>query len=101
MTVFAVWLPMLYGDSRDAIDPRILDDPRVVSFWDPKRVAGDWFGHHAVGGLGGDGFTVWDAFFAFGSTARWDAIPTRVVATGSTIIGNTSALEQRFVQLLR
>jgi hypothetical protein len=92
---------MLGGDSRSAIDRRLFDDPRVTVFWDPRRLSGDWFGRHAVGGLGGQGFTVWDAFYGFDAQARWQSAPTRVVATGSPIIGSTSALARRFVPLLR
>jgi len=92
---------MLSGDSKCAINRRMFDDPRVTSFWDPKRIAGNWFGQHAVGGLGGGGFTVWDAFYGFRGSARWVSEPTGVVATGSEIIGNTSALEQHFLPLLR
>ena len=92
---------MLAGDSKGAIDRRLFDDPRAVTFWDPHRIAGDWFGAHAVGGLGGGGLTVWDAFYGFRGTAHWAAAPTGVVATGSDIIGNTGRLEQGFVPLLR
>jgi hypothetical protein len=98
--VFAVWLPMLAGDSRGAIDGSILDDRRVETFWDEKRLVGDWFGSHAVAGLGGNGYTVWDAYFAFHSDARWNSAPSGAVAAGSDIIGNTGTLEQRFLPLL-
>lgn len=91
---------MLAGDSRGAIGSSILEDPRVQTFWDGDRIVGDWFGTHAVGGLGGDGYTVWDAFFAFDGQAGWDRQPTRAVAAGATIIGNTDALERQFVPLL-
>lgn len=96
-----IWLPALVGDSRSAIDRRLFDDPRVTTYWDRDRVVGNWFARHAVGGLGGQGYTVWDAYFAFSSSARWKAVPSGVVATGSDIIGNTSGLEKRFVPLLR
>ena len=92
---------MLPGDDRSEIDREVLDEPRVVTFWDGERTAGDWFGAHRVGGLGGGGYTIWDAFFAFDGSARWRAGPTGAVAAGSTIIGNTGALEQRFEPLLR
>ena len=101
LTVFAIWLPMLAGDSRGAIDRHILDDPRVVTFWDPNRIAGNWFGSHPIGGLGGGGYTVWDAFFGFAGSAHWTTKPSHAVATGSDIIGNTSALDRSFVPLLR
>jgi hypothetical protein len=101
VAVFAIWLPMLAGDSKGAIDRRMFADARATVFWDPHRIAGNWFGGHAVGGLGGDGLTVWDAFYGFRGSARWAATPTGVVATGSDIIGNTGRLEDEFVPLLR
>jgi hypothetical protein len=101
VAVFAIWLPMLAGDDAGAIDRRMFDDPRVTSFWDPHRIVGNWFGQHSVGGLGGEGFTVWDAFYGFRGSARWAAAPTGVVAAGSDIIGNTGRLEHEFVPLLR
>jgi hypothetical protein len=91
---------MLAGDSRSAWDAHVLDDPRVVSLWDGKRVAGRWFADHSIGGLGAPGSVVWDAYFAFGKSARWRDEPSGVVATGSDIIDHTGGLEQRLVPLL-
>ena len=48
----------------------MLDDPRVISLWDAKRIAGTWFADHRVGGLGGPGYPVWDAYFAFEKSER-------------------------------
>jgi hypothetical protein len=42
--VFTIWTPMLFGDSRDAWDPTVIFDPRVVPLWDGARVTGRWFG---------------------------------------------------------
>src|SRR5438093_3216901 len=42
LTVYAIWLPMLAGDSRGASDAHVLDDPRVVSLWDGSQLAGRW-----------------------------------------------------------
>jgi hypothetical protein len=53
--VYAIWLPMLAGDSRGAWDAHVLDDPRVVSLWDGSRLAGRWFADHSTGGLGAPG----------------------------------------------
>ena len=97
--MIAIWEPMLAGDSRAAIDRRIFDDPRVVSFWDPRMVSGTWFGNHRVGDL--EGGVIWDAYYAFGRDARWSGEPSGVVATGSDIIGATGGLEREFVPLLR
>jgi hypothetical protein len=63
--VYAIWLPMLAGDSRGAWDAHVLDDPRVVSLWDGSRLAGRWFADHSTGGLRAPGDIVWDAYLAF------------------------------------
>ncbi len=91
---------MLAGDSRGAWDSNVLDDPRVVSFWDGGRVAGRWFGDHPLGGLGAPGDVVWDAYYAFGTGSRWERGPSGVLAAGSDIIDNTDGLRERFVPLL-
>jgi hypothetical protein len=74
--------------------------PRVVSFWDGSRLAGRWFANHSIGGLGGPGDIVSDAYLAFDKNARWRNEPTGVVASDSDIIDNTSGLDQRFIPLL-
>jgi hypothetical protein len=98
--VFAIWLPMLAGDSRGAWDAHVLDDPRVVSLWDGSRLAGHWFADHQIGALGAPGDIVWDAYLAFGRNSRWRIVPSDALATGSDIIDNTSGLEQHFIPLL-
>jgi hypothetical protein len=99
--VFAIWLPMLAGDSRSAWDGHILDDPRVVEFWDGDRIAGRWFNDKGPGGLGYPGGIVWDAYYAFPRDSTWANEPTRVLTAGSDIIDNVSGLEHRFEPLLR
>ena len=91
---------MLAGDSRSAWDNHVLDDPRVTSFWDGKRVVGRWFGEHAIGGGTATGFVVWDAYYAFPGDSTWARTPTRLVAAGSDIIDNTSRLQDHFLPLL-
>ena len=97
MHVIVVWEPMLAGDSRDTIDPALFDDPRVTSFWDPQRISGTWLGQQRLGGLDG---VVWDAYYAFPGSARWGVRPDRLIASGTPIIGATSALEHDFAPLL-
>ncbi len=99
--MYAIWLPMLAGDSRSAWDGHVLDDPRVVSLWDGSRLAGRWFADHSIGGLGAPGDIVWDAYLAFGKTSRWQREPTGLLAADSTIIDNVDQLEGRFIPLLR
>jgi hypothetical protein len=99
--VLAIWIPMLAGDSRSAWDSHVLDDPRVVEFWDGDRIAGRWFADHGLGRLSAPGGIVWDAYYAFPGSARWVTEPTQLAAAGSDIIDNVSGLEDAFVPLLR
>jgi len=91
---------MLGGDSRSAWDSHVLDDPRVISFWDGDRIAGKWFADHSTGGLGTPGEVVWDAYLAFPKAARWQEAPQDVLASGGDIIDNTNRLDEKFVPLL-
>ena len=92
---------MLGGDSRSAWDSNVLDDPRVTEFWDGSRVAGTWLAERQLGGLGGPGSIVWDAYYAFPSNSTWTSQPSGTLAAGSDIIDNVSGLENNFVPLLR
>jgi hypothetical protein len=98
--VIAIWLPMLAGDARSSWDSHVLDDPRVVQFWDGKRIAGTWFANHDIGGITSPGYVVWDAYYAFPKTAAWTSAPTDLLVSGSDIIDNTRGLEQRLLPLL-
>jgi hypothetical protein len=40
LRVYAVWLPMVPGDTRRAWESRVLADPRVTHLWDEKRITG-------------------------------------------------------------
>jgi hypothetical protein len=92
---------MLAGDSRGAWDSNVLDDPRVINLWDGERLAGRWFGDHAIGGLSlsPPGAVVWDAYYAFDENSRWETAPNGLLAAGSDIIDNTGGLESHFVPL--
>ena len=101
VAVLVVWLPMLAGDSRSAWDSHVLDDPRVVEFWDGNRLAGRWLNDKRLGGLGYPGGIVWDAYYAFSKHSTWTSEPTGLLTAGSDIIDNVSGLEHRFAPLLR
>jgi hypothetical protein len=84
-----------------AWDSNVLNDPRVIEFWDGDRIAGKWFADKQLGGLGGPGSIVWDAYYAFPSGSTWTSQPGGMLAAGSDIIDNVSRLENNFVPLLR
>jgi hypothetical protein len=96
--VLVLWEPMYPGDARDRIDASLFDDPRVTSFWDPREISGRWFGDHRLGDLEG---IVWDAYYAFGPTTRWEQLSNHLLATGAPIIGDVDGLQRNFVPRLR
>jgi hypothetical protein len=100
--VFAVWLPMLAGDSRSRWDSGLLPDKRVVQFWDEQLVTGTWFGQHLdeMGAAGQTGGVYWDAFLVFGEDARWRNVPSDLISSGATVIGQSEELQAALVPLL-
>jgi hypothetical protein len=92
--VYAVWFNMLTGDSRDLVDRRVLNDPRVTNYYDPHRVVGSWFAQHTGGGA-----IVWDAYFLYGPDATWTSEPGPLVSSGGTVIASSSDLANSFGRL--
>jgi hypothetical protein len=98
--LIVVWEPMYPGDTRDdAVKDPVFHDPRVTSFWDPHEISGRWFGKRAQSGS--EGLVVWDAFFAFGRSAKWTDPPAGIVAAGAPIIGGVDRLQHDFLPLLQ
>jgi hypothetical protein len=93
--VYVVWFNMLAGDSRDLVDRRVLNDPRVTNFYDPNRVVGSWFAEHSDQGGG----IIWDAYFLYGPDASWSAEPGPVLSSGGTVISSSSDLAAAFLRL--
>ena len=93
---------MLPGDSRGRWDRGIFPDGRVVQFWDQDFTVGTWFGEHLDNmGVGAKtGGVYWDAYLLFDKGARWNAIPSPVVAAGSTVIGKSDQLQTAMTPLL-
>ena len=95
--VYAIWFNMLWTDSRWLWREGVLDDPRVVHFWDKKKVVGRWYEEHVTHG----GRAVeWDAFFLYGPEASWEATSPEVVTWGRTILSNTERLREALQPLL-
>ncbi len=44
--VYVVWFDMLAGDTQQLVDTRVLNDPRVTNFYDPKKAIGSWYSEH-------------------------------------------------------
>ncbi len=95
MRVYVVWFDMLGGDSRQLVDTRVLNDPRVTNFYDPNKTVGSWFSEHMDGEKG----IVWDAYFLYGSDASWAAEPGPLLSSGRTVIGSSADLAAAFRKL--
>ena len=93
--VYVVWFDMLAGDSRQLVDTRVLNDPRVTNFYDPKKTVGRWFSQH----LDRDNGIVWDAYYLYGSDAAWTAEPGPLVSSGGTVIASSGDLAAAFSRL--
>lgn len=93
--VYAVWFPVLAGDSSVTVDARLLNDPRVTNYWDPQRRVGDWFSAHVTSQPG----ITWDAYFLFGAGATWDSAPAPVASSGSPVIGSRDDLAASFKEV--
>jgi len=90
--VYTVWFDMLSGDSRDLVDRRVLNDPRVTNFYDPSKLVGSWFAENSDQGGG----IVWDAYFLYGADASWSSEPGPLLSSGGSVISSTSDLATAF-----
>jgi hypothetical protein len=93
--VYVIWFDMLDGDSRDLVDRKVLNDPRVTNYYDPKKVVGSWFAEHNGGSAG----VVWDAYFLYGPDATWAAELGPLLSSGGTVIGSSGDLAAAFRNL--
>ena len=97
MSVYAIWIPMLGGDSRDDWDRRNLPDPRVVHFWDGDYIIGQWFAREVEGYRG----IAWDVYYLYGPQATWEAVPSPLAGSGGTIYQERERLKSQLTELLQ
>ncbi len=95
--VYAVWLPVLGGDSRRGWDAEVMTDPRATHLYDAQRLVGSWFAQNVTLQ---DGF-VWDAYLLYGPDATWSDVPTGLISSGGTIIDKGPELRDKLAPLLK
>lgn len=93
LRVYTVWFDMLFGDSRSKWDGDGMADPRVVHYWDEKKVVGNWYSANVTHRQD----TTWDFFALYGPNAT-DL--TKPLDRGSTIIGSHADLAASIRPLL-
>jgi hypothetical protein len=96
LRVYAIWLPMLFSDARAAWNGNTLPDPRVIHFWDGERYVGEWFAEKVEGYRG----VSWDAYYLYGADAKWETIPSSLVASGGTIYDQREEIKIHLSTLL-
>ena len=96
LRVYAVWLPMLWGDAREEWNGTTMPDPRVIHFWDGERQVGIWFAENVEGYRG----VSWDTYFLYGPDATWETIPTSLVGSGGTIYDQRETLRSQVAELI-
>lgn len=95
--VYAVWLPMLWGDAREKWNGTTMPDTRVIHFWDGERRVGQWFAEHVDGYDG----IAWDTYYLYGPDAVWETSPSPLVGSGRTIYAERETLEMQIRMLFR
>jgi hypothetical protein len=96
LRVYAVWLPMLWGDARERWNGTTMPDTRVIHFWDGDLQVGEWFAKQVDGFEG----VAWDVYYLYGPDATWDTIPMPLVDSGGTIYGERETLEMQLRAVL-
>lgn len=96
LRVYAVWFNMYPGDHRSQWPRELLDDPRVIHFWDEGKLLGRFYARQ----LGVEGI-LWDAYVLYDGKATWADTPSAHVGWGRTVIGARRKLEREIRPLLR
>ena len=80
----------------------MLDDERVLQYWDRDLLAGTWFGEHLddIGAGNQTRGVYWDAFLVFDKDARWDRVPSPLVRGGATVISQSENLHAALAPLM-
>ena len=89
LRVYAVWLPMLGGDRREAWNGTTMPDARVMHFWDADLELGQWFAKEVDGYDG----VAWDIYYLYGPDATWETIPEPLLGSGRTVYAERQTLE--------
>lgn len=96
LRVYAVWLPMLWGDAREEWDGNTMPDSRVTHFWDGETQVGQWFAKQVDGYEG----IAWDAYYLYGPDATWNSNLSPLIGSGGTIYSERQQLETQLQTLM-
>src|SRR5262249_31709994 len=94
--VYAVWFRNLWSDARFLWRSSLLDDPRVVNFWDSGKVAGKWYAANVAHRE--PKRVEWDAWFLYAPGKGSSEPPAR---WGEPIIRSRESLQAEIENVLR
>ena len=77
----------------------ILDDPRVLHYWDENKRVGRFYAGKDP--ESDDAEVVWDAFYLYANDAKWLEKPDGELATGITVRNEFDTLKTALVPLLQ
>ena len=101
LRVYVVWFSMIPTDARSRWNwtGGILDDSRVLHYWDDKKRVGRFYAGKDP--ESDDPDVVWDTFYLYGSDAKWIEKPGPELATGMTVRSEFDTLNTALVPLLK
>lgn len=108
LRVYAVWFNMYPNDAKERWPAQVLDDARVIHFWDEQKAVGRWYLERIAGmdatrapeSAENEGPVLWDAYLVYGPESRWDSAPTGLRRWGRTILSTREDLRESFTRLL-
>lgn len=99
LRVYAIYFEMVESDrgAKSRVSPSdLLDDPRVRSFWDDRKIAGRWFDENVtkLGEREGNPDRIeWDSFVLYGPEAQWGDGPPDHVSWGRPLVQEAGRLK--------
>jgi len=108
LRVYAVWFNMFPGDAREQWRSDLLNDARVVHYWDEQKSVGRFYfqtlpliwERRAPGTMTPQDLALWDAYLLYGPDARWNDQPPEMISWGATILLTREKLARDFNQIL-
>ena len=77
----------------------ILDDTRVLHYWDEQKKVGRFYADKDP--EADDPDVVWDTFYLYGSDAKWIEKPDHQLATGASVRSEFETLKNTLMQVLQ
>lgn len=101
LRVYSVWFSMIGTDARSrwAWTGGILNDQRVLHYWDEGKQVGRWYAQHDPDNADVD--VVWDAYYLYAPESEWNAQPPKPVLMGATVRDKADELKEVIAPLLK